>query len=118
MDLERLINLWKKPCFPDGVSVIKPVSYSLICADLFFSLLGLLFGLEGVAILGSLTSPECARGWGKTVFLIAPKLDMSRSGGGGGGVGSVCGKGCVNGGGGGDGTTGVGAWEKDDVGCN
>ena len=94
------------------------VSYSLRCAGLFFSLLGLLFGLDGVAILGSLISPECARGWGKTVFLIAPKLDMSRSGGGGGAVGSVCGKGCVNGGGGGNGTTGVGAWERDDGGCN
>ena len=39
-------------------------------------------------------------------------------GGGGGAVGSVCGKGCVNGGVGGNGTTGVGAWERDDGGCN
>ena len=62
MDLDRLINLWKKPCFPDGVSVIEPVSYSLRCAGLFLFLFGLLFGLDEVAIFNSLTSPEWARG--------------------------------------------------------
>ena len=42
---------------------------------------------------------------------------MSRFGGGGG-VGSVCGKGCANEGGVANGAIEVGTWERDDGGCN
>ena len=55
------------------------------------------------------------------VFRIAPKSvrgDMSRFGGGGGGVGIVCGKCCDNGAAVANGDIEVGTWGRDDMGSN
>ena len=87
------------------------MGFHLISIDFLYFTMSVLF-----FIFQFPTSQPC-----KMVFRIAPKSvrgDMSRFGGGGGGVGIVCGKCCDNGAAVANGDIEVGTWERDDVGCN